>query len=253
MEGHQGLGCVVLAIALLGLIASCAENEPLGEGYYDLPLRVVSIEPKPDDGPIYRDQTFRIRLSGYLSTSPLTWYNTATLASGGRRASIYARYFLVDRELEIQLRNNMEPDLYYTLSLNPDTFTSVTGQALEGTTTFTYQVGDAFEPAARPFSVPTWDDVEAILAPCGDCHDDPEWKLPPMSYEALVGQRSAQDERRFLVRPFDPARSYLMHKVLASYPVRIGGAQPPVWDQQDPLLEEDLRTLAAWIRAGAKP
>ncbi len=67
----------------------------------------------------------------------------------------------------------------------------------------------------------------------------------------LIGQPSTQQPDLLLVQPFDPERSYLMHKLLWDYPLREGTAQPTPWDGGAPLPEQDLRLIERWIRGGA--
>jgi hypothetical protein len=63
-----------------------------------------------------------------------------------------------------------------------------------------------------------WPEVDRILeANCRSCHADPQWRLNPLTRESMLGVR-AEQVSRFLVRPGDPADSYLMEKILPSYP-----------------------------------
>lgn len=252
MERHQGL---ILALTLALQSAACQDNPPPSFDFYDRPLRVVAVSPAPDDGPIARDQTFTLTLNAWPDPAPLTWYNTASLASGGARASVQTSLLMVPRQIHVSLRAPLEPDLYYTLDLNPETLRSITGQPLEPPTNLTFLVGDyrmadLQPPPADP--TPTrWRDVAPLLAPCDRCHDDPAWRLPAISPRALIGQPSTQQPDLLLVHPFDPERSYLMHKLLWDYPLREGTAQPPPWDGGQPLPEQDLRLIERWIRGGA--
>lgn len=256
MEDHQGLKPhhLLLLGALLAL-TSCAEGETLPENFYDRPLHLTAITPDPETGPVARNQTFRLALNTYLDPEPLTYYNTLTLRSGAIRTSSLTYYNMVDKELVLRTRRNMEPNLFHDLGINPDVLLSVTGQPYDGALQFTYTVGDFLydEPDLPAEPSPTWADVENIFAPCNTCHEDPEWLLPPMTYEGLVGQPSRQNPELLLVRRGDAPASYLMHKILWDYPLREGTAQPPPWANYDQLTRDQQRTLEAWIRGGAKP
>lgn len=263
MEGDQGLGqlarllCALLALAL----GSCGGNPPLGFDYYDPPLRVISVFPDPEAGPLAVDQPITVRFNTYVDTAPLTWYNQATVASGGARGSVRADVDMVLRQITFTPRRDYEARLYYDLSLNTDLLRSVTGKPLEGATSFRFFVGEhrleeliPLDPVPEEVEGPVrWGQVAPLLASCEQCHGDPEWKLRPIQYEALVGQASEQLPERLLVRPYDAHNSYLMHKLLQDWPDREGQAQPPLWSGQGALPYEELLLIERWIAGGALP
>jgi len=241
------------SLLLLGplLAAACVENPPLPGSPYERPLVALAVDPPLDQGPVARNPRIALTFNTYLDPTPLTYYNGLSLRSGGIRAGGTTDYQLVDKALVWRTTRWMRPDLYYTLGLDKTVLFSVTGQPYEGVEQLQYLAGDftVEEPPAEP--APVWDDVAPLFAPCGTCHDDPEWRLPPITWDGLVNQPSAQQDK-LLVRPFDAPSSYLLHKLLDDYPDREGTAQPPAWAGANPLPVEDLRRIEAWIRGGAR-
>ena len=271
MEEHQGIGRgifwglgrgawgvgrgVFAAVACAALVGGCVESAPVPFGFYDAPLRIVAIEPEPGDGPVARDQTFTVGFNAYLDPRPINFFNAATLGSGGVRASTRVDYRMVDRQLIVGTRRQMMPGLLYDLGFNPDVLVSVTGQPFGGPPSIQFISGehldaapDEGEPRAGALR---WADVAPIFDPCNVCHQDPEWMLPPMTRDAMVGRASPQRPDLLLVRPYDAPSSYLMHKILWDYPLRDGTAQPPPWAGYAQLSAEAQRLIEAWIRAGA--
>ena len=233
------------------LLCSCAERAELSLAPYDRPLRIVSVEPGLDTE-VALDQTFVLTFNDYIDPRPLTFFNTATLTSGGVRASIRTDYRMVDKALIVSNRREMRSGLLYDLVLSPEVLASVTGQSFEAPEGLRFLAGSHFETRAdESGEAPRWADVEPLFAPCNVCHADPEWKLVPITRAALVGQASSQRPELMLVRPFDPPSSYLMHKILYDYPRREGSAQPPPWAGYEEMSRGALRLVESWIRAGA--
>ena len=119
-----------------------------------------------------------------------------------------------------------------------------------------------------PPPVPTLSDVQPILdGRCaGNCHADASGGClaAPMSglslcatdaRNALIDVPSREVSSLLLVAPGDSARSYLLRKVLPAtvgggpIPTTLGQREPP----GDPLTQDQLATLAAWIDGGALP
>lgn len=240
-----------LALIALLLTFGCVENPPLPFLPYDRPLVAVAVDPPVDQGPVARNPLITLSFNTYLAPGPLTYYNTLGLRSGGIRANGITEYRMVDKALVWRTTRSMRPDLYYTLTIQKDVLFTVTGQPYQGVEQLQYLAGDfsAAIPPAEP--APVWEDVAPIFEPCGACHDDPEWRLPAMTWEGLVNQPSAQQDK-LMVRPFDPPGSYLLHKLLDDYPDREGTSQPPAWAGLDHLDLEDLRLIEAWIAGGAQ-
>ncbi|TVR04394.1 MAG: hypothetical protein EA398_02490 [Deltaproteobacteria bacterium] len=86
---------------------------------------------------------------------------------------------------------------------------------------------------------------------CGHCHGAPGASLTALRPDALRLTPSNHDDSQFLVVPFDPASSVLLHLLLADYPLADGRRKPPPFDPQ-PVVDPDLPLLLHdWIAAGA--
>jgi len=160
----------------------------------------------------------------------------------------------------------LSPDLGYSLHLRP-ALTSLSGchgpnEEIE----FITGPGPADDPAP---ATPPFTEVQAIFAArcAGGCHlgaDDagggclttPAAGLSLCAAEAgnaLVGVPSHQTDQLDLVQPGDSARSYLLRKLLPA--TSNDGRLPGVYGQREPpgepLPEDQLRLIAAWIDGGA--
>lgn len=71
--------------------------------------------------------------------------------------------------------------------------------------------------------------------------------LESPSFAKLVGVKSGVVSTKTRVVPFEPDQSYLMEKLIQAKPAA-GGRMPLV---SDPLPEEELEMIRAWIAAGA--
>lgn len=245
-----GLAERLLMLTLVALLLiGCVANEPVD--FYDRDLSVREVYPNPEHGTVPRNAQITVRFNAYLDPEPLTYFNALTLDSGGVRASDRAVYEMVGKRATIITRRDLEAEIFYDLGFNDEVLRSVTGRPYAGPRSIRFEVGDfrVAQPSAAP--IPTWTQVAPILEPCGECHDDPEWMLPRLTREAMAGVPSAQRPELWIVKPGDPARSYLMHKILWDYPVRDGTAQPPAWAGFDQLSIAEQETLERWIQGGA--
>lgn len=272
----------LVAIALWAgalAIAACVpiEPEPLvdKEGkpiplpeFGDRWLQVRAVHPRP--GPIELRPTFAFTFYDYLDPTTFVSFNFATMHSGGLQANGRAWYRMTDKTVVWRSNSALEPGLGYRLKLAGG-LRSATGAPLlpEGARTIltkeqnylpTRDLPAAEEPASQedldldaPLPDARWADVEPILAArCASCHADPGWSLNPLTFESLRGQRSEQVDLH-LVRPGDPARSYLMRKLLWDYPDRKFEPQPPPWSQgARELPREELLLIEGWIAHGAR-
>jgi ADP-ribosyl-[dinitrogen reductase] hydrolase len=240
---------LLMLLLVAVVLGACVPNDPVD--FYDRDLAVVDVHPRPDLGEIPTNARITVTFSNYVDPGPLNYFNALSLDSGGIRASDRAVYRLVGKKATVITRRSLEPGIYYDLGMNPEVLRSVTGRPYGGPGTIRFQVGtfSVTHPPTAPS--PTWEQVEPLFAPCGECHDDPEWMLPPMTREGLIGEPSAHDADLWLVRPGDSARSYLMHKILWDYPVREGTAQPPPWAGKTQLSIEAQDTIERWILGGA--
>jgi hypothetical protein len=253
---------ILLVCCLLGA-AGCLQIEPdpplddegepiaLPEAN-DRWLRVVELAPSPTIG-VRPHLAFRF--NDYIDPTSFRSYAFGAMHSGGLRNTGAADYVMTDKTVYWRPWSALEPGLLYTF--RPiDEIISATGSPLLPPVEWPiFEVddgGDSVTPTSLPEA--TWADVEAIVeAYCTDCHRDPSWGLNPLTYDSLVGARSAQTDL-FLVRRGDPAGSYLMRKVLWDYPDIEFTPQPPPWSAgAEELSREELLLIEGWIANGAKP
>jgi hypothetical protein len=258
----SALACLA---ALIGVVhAGCGSIEPAvpvddeGEpialpGPYDTWLQIRRVT--PSSGAVSLRPTIELAFTDYVDPLTFTSYGVLTLQSGGIVVAGLAQYFMADRTIRWTPRQDLEPGFEYRLTLMESDIASMTGAPLLAPTRLPLFIAD--ESLEAPTSVDgddvTWADVAPVFeARCAPCHSDPQWGLPAMERGVLVTTRSSQVDA-MLVRPFDPSRSYLMHKILPDYPARRFTVQPPPWDENSTSLEpETIRIIEAWIRQGAR-
>jgi hypothetical protein len=187
------------------------------------------------------------------------------LTTGVFRVPETYRVDLADKTVTMTPVGSLIAHLGYTASVFPDLRSLAGCSATFELVSFDTGDGPANQP---PAPVPTFSDVQPILASrcAGNCHADAGGGcLPaPMSglslcapdaRNALVDVRSREVSSLLLVAPGDSARSYLLRKVLPAtagggpIPTTLGQREPP----GDPLTQDQLAAIAAWIDGGALP
>lgn len=227
-------------------------GEPLAApGFFDRWLEVESV--RPDDAEIALRPVIRVRFNDPIDINRVLDFDVLTLNSNGIRVSGRVRWDLAENELEWRALSNLEEGLRYRVVFNENRLRSVTGvELLRSPSPEFMAVADGPSEESREVESVRWAEVDALIeVRCGSCHRDPEWQLNPLEYETLVGARATEVDT-YLVRPFDPANSYLMHKILPEYPVRRFGVQPPIWSDEEPLSSVEIRLISDWIESGAK-
>lgn len=232
-------------------LAGPTGREVDGPGPHDSPLEVTSVA--PDSDRIAPEASLRIRFDAYLDDESFRSFDTGTLTAGGRRWAGWADYRMVDRSIVWTPRSSVPTKLDVQLTLS-ENLRSVTGSKLTDRRQIAeWQIdegGASARGAESQRDGATWAEVRGIFdRRCGDCHAESD-RLPPLTHEGLVGVTSTEVDRK-LVRPYDPADSYLMHKILWNYPDRRFSPQPPPWDGGQELDRPAQRTIEAWIAAGA--
>lgn len=229
---------------------------PPGEQW--LQLETISPRGGTSDAPtaLALNPRFEFKLNAYIDEESVPSFEIARLSSGGLSVRGRTRYIMARKTIVWEPRqDDLIAGLTYTLTLRLDALRSATNSPLL-TPSFdpTYIVdSDGLTTEMALDDTPKrWRDVEPIFeAHCNRCHNDPQWRLPRMSWFDLTNKQSQQVERP-LVRPFSPSRSYLMHKLLPDYPDRLYTVHPPPWDAESTTLGEDeLWTIEKWIKAGA--
>lgn len=249
------------ALCLVGLHLSCGqieeegpvdeEGEPIAlPGPYDTWLTVQSVSP---DEEISRQPTIAIEFSTYLDGETFNSYGAARLESGGILESGRVDYWMTRRTVYFRTNRQLEPHLLFNLRWLADNLRSVTGAPLHPHTVFPSLRTNPDLPSSPPLDRPFvgWQEVEELFDDrCNQCHADPGWQLPELTRSALISTRSTQVDA-WLVEPFRPEQSYLMHKLLPDYPVRRFTEQPPPWSDATPLTFEEIERIEHWIAAGA--
>lgn len=259
----------ILALVVASL-AACVPIEPepvldsAGEpieipGPADRWLQIENTTPSP--GKVDLRPSFTFTFNDYLDEDSFKSYNFATLSSGGIRASGRAFYRMSDKTVVWRPNGNLSPGLIYRLAINAE-LKSATGAPFwppasgDASRTFvptTDDLPNVDSDLSDPLPDPPWTEVKSILdAACASCHADPAWQLNPLSYDRLVGASSTQTDL-YLIRPGNPAGSYLMQKILWDYPDLEFTPQPPPWsDNAQQLSRDDLLAIEGWIAHGAK-
>jgi hypothetical protein len=230
------------------------------------PLHPVAMVPQPNSVAVPTDVVFRITFDDY--PDPDTVRSDSLLLTTG--------YFWVPGNYGVDLIGKaavMRPiralaaKLGYGLHLRP-ALSSLAG--CPGTSEdIQFTTGASPEGQPPPETPSFMDDVQPIFAAkCGGgCHlaaDDAGGGCMPApaaglslcaadAWQALVGVPSRQVDQLRLVEAGDSARSYLLRKLLPA--TDAGGPITGVYGQReppgDPLPEDQLRLIAAWIDGGA--
>ena len=254
------------AIAALALAPAC--SYPTNDTPYSgacVRLYPLAFVPLPNSVGVPTDIIFRITFNDY--PDPDTVRSDSLLLTTGY-FWVPATYGvdLIGKAAVMRPIHSLAGQLGYGLHLRPG-LSSLAG--CPGTTDeLEFITGDA--PSGHPpAETPTLASVQGILdAKCGGgCHlggDDGGTGCvapaaaglslcAPDAWNALVGVPSRRVDQLRLVEPGDSARSYLLRKLLPASPG--GGPITGVSGQREPpgepLPEDQLRLIAAWIDGGA--
>ena len=254
-----------LLALLLAAAAGCADIEPEppldeeGEPIampqaYDSFLVVTDVDPGGEQ-PLAPRPRITLTFSDYLDDDSFLPFALVSLTSGGLRAQGLVYYRMAYRQLVFEPFAPLATGLRYRLALETGALTSATGAPYLPTEAAeqVWIVEDGAEaPELSEEPDAGWEAVRALFRQrCDGCHGDPQWQLVPLTHQALL-QKSKQVDR-YLVRPFDPADSYLMHKILPGYADRRFTAQPPPWhESSQPLGLDEIWLVERWIRDGAR-
>lgn len=249
-------GSIPLAVAIAAALSSCHLDEDLLELRQPLDLfYVTSVSPENGHTDIPLNQPLSVTFNDYLDASSFEYYNALTVRSGSISGRGIVRYEASTRTLTYFPYRDLRPNLIYSLSINPDTVRSIRGLELSIPFSVVFQTAsDTTVEQNRQLETISYEQAVApILSNNCGCHSDLTADLTGLTYENLVENRAVQVPSRYLVRPFDPDRSYLLHKVLPSYPDRRFMEMPPEWSTNSPLPVSDLLTIERWIETGANP
>lgn len=234
---------------------------------YGAPIRVRDIYPPSGATNVPTNTPIFIDFDTYLDPSELT-SSSVSLTSLGVVAPNRVHYEMVSRRLTVRLLRPLEPNFRYELTLDPETIRGVDGSPMLQAPIVRFTTGDGEAQTDVHGAEPTWQNVEHVLDQGCGCHRlaeyPPNWfPLPALEYDRIVGQASLSRPDQYLVAPYSPTKSVLLHKAIPDYPDRDGTAMPPPWWSPDldlgveiearPLTANELRMIELWIATGAKP
>ncbi len=255
---------VPTALVAFFALSACGEIEPEppvddeGEPIpvpapYDHWLEITAISPAPGDDLATRP-TFAVTFNDYIDDDSFRSYAFGVLSSGGIVERGEAKYIMTDKTVTWRTWGALEPGLIYRFQTT-GSVESATGSPLLQPAQWPKYVANEEVDSIDPVELPNarWDDVAPIFeSKCASCHQDPQWGLNPLTFESLEGAKSQQTDL-YLVRPRDPADSYLMRKLLWDYADIEFVHQPPKWAGGEQLSREELLTVEGWIAGGARP
>ena len=99
--------------------------------------------------------------------------------------------------------------------------------------------------------------VQSVFdASCTDCHGPKRQRAgldlsAAKAYQSLVDRASTEEKGMALVKPGDPANSYLWLKLNGS--AKTGKGMPRGFFSWTKLPDKDLEAVRAWIAGGARP
>lgn len=199
----------------------------------------------------------RLELSEYVDDDLMLDVDVISLVSGGRRASGRAVWDMQTKTLSWTPFSPLIDGLDYSLAVNASRLESVAGSPLFPPRSRAWRVDAGLDSSAVPSGMAPrrearWDEVAEVFSrKCWTCHQDPQWRLNPLTPESMVGVKAA-DLDRFLVVPLDPDDSYLVQKVLPDYPTIVWDVQPPAWSGVEPLEASEIATIIDWVASGAR-
>jgi len=245
----------VLACASLAGCGVIERTEPASDGEketgpFQRPARITEI--RPSSGAVSTTPRLEVTFDADLEDDAFNTYNTGSFTSGGLEWGGWGDWVVTDKTLVWTPRDSIPPGLDIQFSL-ADRLEAVTGAPIadrKRIARFRTDEDRETRDRKRP-PAPRWSDVDAIFEEhCRECHADSTWDLVDLQPESLVGEPSSEVERR-LVKPYDPADSYLLQKLLWDYPDIRYSPQPPPWADGEELSPEEQLTVERWIEVGA--
>jgi hypothetical protein len=195
----------------------------------------------------------RFIFDAFVEEDELVDFGVVVVASAGIVNGGRVTWHVSTRTMTFRPFSNLVSGLEYKPQFDASRLFSVTGAPLGPVNLPTFVVDETVtteEPPPPPLV--GWAEIDDLFeAKCRSCHAEPSWQLNPLTYDSLIGRRSAQVDRMMVV-PFDPADSYLLHKCIPDYPTRRFTVQPPPWSDAEPLSEQELFMLERWISTGAR-
>ncbi|MBN1944101.1 MAG: Ig-like domain-containing protein [Bradymonadales bacterium] len=244
-----------LVMALLAIACELDGTDLTWQYQQELEVfRVADCSPTDGASWVPLNQPVIIRFNRYLDPDSFHYFDAVIVSSGSISAAGLSRYNMTERTLTFYPTRNYRSELVYTVTLNPDTVRSIAGSPLVVPFSLHFQSGQAgtVDQNRIQQAISFAASIRPTLERRCHCHDL-DHDLAPLTHDGLVGVPSLEWEGRMRVVPFDPPRSYLMHKILPDYPQRRFGAMPPGWSGDPPLEPPLLLEIERWIATGARP
>lgn len=195
--------------------------------------------------------TYRIqlRLDGHLDVRRRLPAGAYRVTREDVELPVLSRWDPVDRRVTLQFR--ALPGGVFEVTPDPERLPTRTGVAVDAEPIRLPASAAVAAPESRPPVSWARELREPLEAACGGCHGAPGFSGPAITPEGLRWQRSVHEPDRFLVEPYEPARSIALLVMLPHVPMREGRRKPPPWSSAEPLDPGLLRAFADWIEAGA--
>ena len=259
----------VVALLLGGALAGCSQltSDQLFPGACT-PFAVVSSAPADGADQVPVDTPISLAFSDFPDPDTVG-LDTVMLSSGVQTRLGGVAVDLITRSIRFRIRNRLSANLSYLVTVLPGV-QSMTGCSTKSDQR-TFRTGSGpTDPPLPPAPIPAFSDILSIFAArCAGagCHraddgGDGCLAYPPMglslcdrdAWAALVNADATELAGIKRVLPGDPARSYLIRK-LVSDPA--GGPVPTTPGHRDPpdapLDDVELRAISDWIDGGAAP
>ena len=185
----------------------------------------------------------RIYFDRYLAPQN-EWRSIATVTSGDANFGISTSYDPIERAIIVQPRYPLRPHVGFLLTIDHERLSAMDGGRLDEDFELSFVTVPA--PLVEPSSEVI--DFETQLTPviehrCG-CHGPSPKAFPDLVPTSLVGQASALQPERILVKPGRPLESYLVQRLLPDYPGTRG--------LNKTIESDELRLFIAWINQLAR-
>jgi hypothetical protein len=227
-------------------------------------MDIVAWSPPSQAESVPTDSPIALTFSDYPDPDTVS-LGSAVVTSGPYRIPEAYRVDLLTRSVWLTPISLLTPDLGYSITVSPVLKSLAGCSVTKAHAEFTTGRGPAGHASPAP---PTFADIGPILAArcAANCHADPDGGCldapvagvslcADQARQALVNVPSRQVAKLALVSPYSAARSYLMRKLIPGGPG--GGPLPGTFGQREPpdepLSDDQLRTISDWIDGGAIP
>jgi len=217
------------------------------------PPVVVGTDPALDALDVPLNPQLLVFLDRYLDPFSVDPRRALRLSSGAQTLEIDVQWDPVTKAVVARPTAPLRPGVRYLLTLvEPGALADFAGRTIEAPLEVRFTTGERTEVEEAE----TIDDpraaVEAYFAGdgrCLECHVKGSRYLALEDLSELAGLAAKTAADRDLVVPGNPSQSYLLHKLLPSYPDLVGGPMPPYTTEgsADRVPPEALSAVARWI------